>query len=499
MILDNATKASDTPGTLDDLFRRAGVRRPQALALIDPPNREHFTGGAARRLTYAQADRIISAIAARLRALDLPTDAVVALQLPNTVESVLSLLGILRAGMIAAPLPLLWHRADATAALRGIGAKAILTCARVGTTAQAEIATQVAADVFSIRHVCAFGEGLPDGVVALSDVFTAEAGGTGSIARLADPSAHVAAVTFDVTADGLVPLARNHNQLIAGGRAVYDEAGLRADAALLTTLPASSFAGMAAGLLPWLISGGTLELHHSFDAVSFAAQLHARQFEAVVLPAAAVARLAESGLTDTARTAIAVWRAPEQMQRAETCARPIVDVASFGEIGIVATRREAGRAPAALASGAVDVARSGNGTLMLRGPMVPLAGFPLATKPHPAANAAGFIDTGYPCRFGADANTLVVTAPPAGVASVGGYRFVPRELDHLGDSLLADATLVVLPQELTGERLAGHAVDRGPVLQELARRGVNPLILGAFRRSQGGLSAVVDGVLTANG
>ena len=99
--------------TLDDLFRRAGVRPPTRWRWSIRANRLAFTDGAPRRLTYAQADRAIGAIAARLRQLGLATDAVVALQLPNTVESVLALLGILRAGMIAAPLPLLWHRQDA--------------------------------------------------------------------------------------------------------------------------------------------------------------------------------------------------------------------------------------------------------------------------------------------------------------------------------------------------------------------------------------------------
>ena len=79
-----------------------------------------------------EADRVISAIAARLRELGLPTDAVVGIQLPNTVESVLTLLGVLRAGMIAAPLPLLWRRADAAAALGRLGASAIVTTSRIG-------------------------------------------------------------------------------------------------------------------------------------------------------------------------------------------------------------------------------------------------------------------------------------------------------------------------------------------------------------------------------
>src|ERR1041384_525975 len=73
--------ANDLPAvkaTLDDLFRRAAVARPDALALIEPPDRPSFTDGPARRLTYAQADRAISALAARLRGFGLPNDSVVA-------------------------------------------------------------------------------------------------------------------------------------------------------------------------------------------------------------------------------------------------------------------------------------------------------------------------------------------------------------------------------------------------------------------------------------
>ncbi len=47
--------------------------------------------------------------------------------MPNTVDSVLTLLGVLRAGLIAMPLPLLWRRADAVAALSRVGAKALIT------------------------------------------------------------------------------------------------------------------------------------------------------------------------------------------------------------------------------------------------------------------------------------------------------------------------------------------------------------------------------------
>ena len=40
MILGEGSRTAGTAATLDDLFRRAGVRHPDAIALADPPNRE---------------------------------------------------------------------------------------------------------------------------------------------------------------------------------------------------------------------------------------------------------------------------------------------------------------------------------------------------------------------------------------------------------------------------------------------------------------------------
>ena len=60
-----ATSGIGGRATLDDLFRRAADRHPDAIALIDPPNRISFTDFPARSLTYAQADHVISAIAGR--------------------------------------------------------------------------------------------------------------------------------------------------------------------------------------------------------------------------------------------------------------------------------------------------------------------------------------------------------------------------------------------------------------------------------------------------
>ena len=126
----SASKANSV--TIDDIFRAHARRRPLAPALIDAANREGFTEGAARRLTYAEADRAVAAMATRLRQLALPADSIIAIQLPNIVENILVMLAAWRAGMIVATLPLLCRRMDAATALERIGAKALITCSRVG-------------------------------------------------------------------------------------------------------------------------------------------------------------------------------------------------------------------------------------------------------------------------------------------------------------------------------------------------------------------------------
>ena len=169
MILGDAARdPARAAAEFEPRYHRRGIRclarqRPDALALVDAENRERFTDGKPRRLTYAEADRIVAAIAQRLRSMGLPTDAIIGIQLPNIVENILTILGVMRAEMIAAPLPLLWRRAEATEALGRIGAKALITCGHVGAFNHADFALHLAAEVFSIRYVGAFGENLPDG------------------------------------------------------------------------------------------------------------------------------------------------------------------------------------------------------------------------------------------------------------------------------------------------------------------------------------------------
>ena len=494
--------------TLDDLFRRAVARRPDTIALIDPPNCRRVTDVAARSLTYAQADHVISALAGRLHRIGLRSDAIIGLQLANSVECVLTFLAVLRAGMIAMPLPLLWRRADITAALSRAGASALIVNGRVGGYDQFDDALQAAAETFHIRFVCGFGNDVPDGVVALSDLFTAET---------LDPlppaeehpyppgaAAHLAVITWDVGADGPIPVARSHAELATGGLAVLLEGRLRQDATILTTLTMSSFAGLATALLPWLLVGGTLALHHPFDPPTFAEQQRSMGLDTVVLPGPLTTQLTDAGALAVGsglNSIIAVWAAPDRLSRAPAWRQSttdLVDIQTFGEIGLVAARRGADGRPGVVPFGPIAAPRGTKGgvivgeiratagaTVAMRGPMVPRFPFPPGVEgtslPQLKVAAGGFVDTGFACWSDRDNAPLVVTGPPPGMVSVGGYRFLMRDLQDTIAEIDPGATLAALPDAMTGHRLAGSTPDADGLQQVLTGRGLNPLLVNAFR------------------
>ena len=127
----------------------------------------------------------------------------------------------------------------------------------------------------------------------------------------------------------------------------------------------------------------------------------------------------------------------------------------------------------------VETARTRNGTLALRGPMVPAQ--PFLPGSSPATD--GSIDTGFTCAIDGDA--LSITAPPAGITAVGGYRFRQNDVDWLVAKADLRAKIAALPDAMLGQRFAGTAPDPAVSEAQLQAHGVNPLIAGAFRPRSG--------------
>jgi len=367
---------------------------------------------------------------------------------------------------------------------------------QIGDADHFDFAVRAAAEAFSVRQVCGFGHP-PDGVVSLDELCAGAAVSLSTADKIRGAAAGgqsrggegPAAITWDMSAQGPVPAARSHAALIAGGLAVLIESAIPQGSVILSTIAGGSFGHLATTLVPWLLSGGTLALHHPFDGAVFAAQCRETACEAVVVPGPLVPVLAEADLLSprsSLKRVIALWRAPEQVRRAADwlpLSPTLTDVQVFGEVGLIAARRASDGMPAPIPLGkivaprgqagaqtVIEAERSATSTLALRGAMVCDPG-----PPH------GFTDTGFPCRIRADTVSIEVIGPPPGLIGFGGYRFRMHELTALVSRADPDGILVALPDALTGHRLAGSAPQRDGLRAALQDTGANPLLVAAFR------------------
>ena len=487
--------------TLDTLFKRILARQPDALALVDPPNKQRVTGQPPKRLTFAQADRMISSLAAHFVESGLPSNSVIAVQLPNTIEFALTVLAAFRAGLVVAVLPLLWRQSELTMALNRTAARAIVTSSKVDGVIYSDIAMNAAAEAFSIRHVCGFGGDLPEGMASLDNAIFRE---SPTARAVIEDGRKAALISFDMTSDGFRPVPRAHLGLIAGGLAISLESDVPQGATVLSAFSPMSFAGLASSLAVWLLSGGTLVLHHPFDEEVLEQQINELKCDTLIAPAQLTLRLDELDLAarlPSLRNVIGLWRTPEQVGSSASWSAQqatLTDVYLFGEAGLFGARRiaEDGSpalikpgphgAPRELPGSSIsgEILLTPRGTLGLRGPMVPVAAY--APPPPPsdsliATPPRDYVDTDYAARLDRTTRAINITAPPSGIMAVGGYRFLAQDLQEWARRLGQGALLTALPDRLSGHRLAGRALDNARARDALTELGLNPLMVEAFR------------------
>jgi hypothetical protein len=463
--------------TLDALLRRHAAARPDAPALV-----EMAPGDPARRLTYGEVDAAAARFAARLHELSLTPGAAIALQADNRLESIVALLGILRGGFVAAPIPLLWRHADAAAALAMIEARALIAAAGDPADGFAGVALRTAAETFSVRYVLGFGDDVPDGMVPLGSLRSEEPPAPLPVSR---GNATTALITFEAGPEGHVPCPRADAALLVGGSALVLEAGLAPRATILATMLPSSFAVLATTLVPWLLTGGTLALHPPFDAETFAALCAETKPDAVIVPGPLATPLADAGLLASVPAAIALWRAPELREVGSIwgASARLIDVLAFGEAGLVAARRGPDGTPAALRAGRVTA------------PTGDADGMTVATLSRTPAGTLAFggamtghdapVDTGFPCRLAED-GTLTLSGPPPGLVGIGGYRFAIESLRETVRRVAPEGVLAALPDTLAGQKLAGSGADPDAIRRALAEQGTSRLVSAAFRARSAG-------------
>lgn len=276
--------------TIYDLFHHHVETRPNTEALIDPLNRSAICGGLPKRFTYQEISHEVDQLAAILVKNGIRKDDIIAIQLPNTVEIVISYLAILRIGAIATPFPVQYREHEYETLLNFVEAKAVLTMTRIMKDEAAQRFVDVRSKLTTVELIFAWGDDVPEGVISLDqeellsqdiESFQHE------ISTVTSTSNDIFTICWTSGTEGKPKgVPRSHNEWIISAYASVDVGELTQEDILLNTFPMVNMAGIGGMFVPWLLSGSKLIMHHPFDLPTFLKQIAIDQVTYTLAPPA---------------------------------------------------------------------------------------------------------------------------------------------------------------------------------------------------------------------
>ena len=241
--------------TLLERFADTVDRHPERTAVADPPNATELVGREPERLTYAELSEAVDAVATSLRERGIGKDDFVVAQLPNTWELAMLYLAVARAGAIMSPMPIQWRRhelehvVDVTEAVAYVGPRDFDGFDHV------EMATAFADSSETLETVVSFSDvrdalatdadhsALDEIEIGANEVFNLQwTSGT-----TADPKA--------------CPMT--HNNWQANPTPFLCE--MNEGDVILCAAPLVNMTALGVNYVPWLLTRGTLVLHHPID------------------------------------------------------------------------------------------------------------------------------------------------------------------------------------------------------------------------------------------
>lgn len=277
------------PTRIDDHVRASAAKRPDAVALVDAPNRAAFFSGDPKRLTWSELDAAVETAASELRDLGAGPDGPVAIQLPNAAELVLTLLACFRLGATAVPFPIQHRRHELTHGLTVAKPTVFVTASRPDRPDQVEAVQALIDD---------HGGGVT--LVECGESTT----GAGPVLRFAAGAATTAPTEdgaedgqADDGADDVVTVCwtsgttgtpkgvpRTNAMWLASGSYQVEQLEMTPDERILCPFPVVNMAGIGGMVLPWVLTGSALHLHQPLDLPTFLQQIATEGITYTVAP-----------------------------------------------------------------------------------------------------------------------------------------------------------------------------------------------------------------------
>ena len=254
--------------TLLDQFRENCWAHPQRRAIVDPPNRAELAGTQAVSVTYAELDRAVQAMAFDLVERGLCKGDIVVAQLPNVWELGMLYLAVARAGGVLTALPLQWRQRD-------VGYVAELTEARfyIGAERYRELDYTVIGRELGFEQVLTLGE--------VTDIARGEP--RGAVDVPVDPNDAFTLCWTSGTESDPKGCPLSHNNWLFFSDLLLRVVGVQSGDRQLCVAPLVNMTAMGVNYVPWLLTAGTLVLHHPLTPEILIRQLVDEQIQFTIL------------------------------------------------------------------------------------------------------------------------------------------------------------------------------------------------------------------------
>lgn len=259
--------------TVDALFRDAVLARAGEEALVDAPNRQDLVGTPPQRLTYAEADARVDAMAHAFAALGVRRGDVVATQLPNLVEGVLAFLACARMGAILSPVAMAYRAHELRQILPLVTPSLYLTVGSFHGFDHVGMLLDMKARSETDAIIVSLGSEAPHGAHGL-DALTARSPATPYPTPQDLDAAEALTVCWTSGTEAMPKgVPRHHDHWVVNGEALVEAAGLKPGDTILNPFPLINIAAIGGMVMTWLVCQGRLVQHHPFDLPIFLGQM----------------------------------------------------------------------------------------------------------------------------------------------------------------------------------------------------------------------------------
>jgi len=279
--------------TVDALFHKAVAARAGEEALADAPNRAALVGTPPQRLTYAELDRRVDAMAHAFAGLGVGRGDVVAIQLPNLVEGVLAFLACARMGAILSPVAMAYRAHELRQILPSVSPRLYLTVGAFHGCDHAAMLLELKAAGVTDAEVVSLGEA-PAGAHSLEALMAAAPATPYPTPTDLDAAEALTICWTSGTEAAPKGVPRHHDHWVVNGEALVEAAGLGPGDTVLNPFPLINIAAIGGMVMPWILCQGRLIQHHPFDLPIFLGQMQDERVAYTVAPPAVLNMLLQN-------------------------------------------------------------------------------------------------------------------------------------------------------------------------------------------------------------